>query len=66
MTSQIISNVTFIWGVTRKPSSGNDAILTHSVLLISCATIRRKRLGNILNIGVVLDITMHFTFQLFL
>ena len=32
--------------------SGNDAILSYNVLLISRATTRRKRLDNILNIGV--------------
>ena len=63
MTSQIISNVTFIWGDTRKLSSGNDAFLTHSVLLISCATIGRKRLGNILNIDVIFDIIIHLYFS---
>ena len=32
--------------------SGNDAILSYNVLLISRATTRRKRLDNILYIGV--------------
>ena len=43
--------------------SGNDAILSSNVLLISRATTRRKRLDNILNIGVFFYITMRLYFS---